>query len=251
MASMSNPDKHLDGLASSAAIGRGQPRFAILPVGSCEQHGAHLPVLTDTLSVDHVAAVVGDRLGGFVLPTVPYGTSPEHFGFPGTVSLRWSTLAAVVTDIAESCFRQGIPTVFVVSGHGGNFILNPCIREMNSRLPDDQRLVLIPEGTYFGPELTSSTPDDFHAGRWETAVMLTLRDDLVDMEAAIDFVPANGSRAELTNRPFRSLTTSGVWGYPSEATREEGTAILAGTVERVTDYVQEWLRTEEVQHAST
>lgn len=223
------------GGSSSTEVAGLRPAFAILPVGSCEQHGAHLPILTDTLTVERVVASVGERVGGLVLPTLPYGTSFEHLGFPGTMTLRWSTLAAIVADIADSCFRQGIGTLFVISGHGGNFILNPCVRELNSSLPPGHRLVLVPERVYLGDGSAAGDSDDVHAGLWETAIMLSLRPDLVTMTAAIDNVPSGATRADLTNRTLLSITGTGVWGRPLTATAEQGNTLFDSAVARVSD----------------
>lgn len=231
----------VDGRSSSPAIHEAMPAFAILPVGSCEQHGAHLPLLTDTLTVERVVTAVGALLGGFVLPTLPYGTSYEHLGFAGTVSLRYATLARVVTDIVESCFEQGVGTVFVISGHGGNFILNPCVRELNRSQLAGRRVVLVPEDIYLGPGLAKDRQDDFHAGRWETAILASLEPELVDLSAAVDHVPTGATRADLTNRPFRELTRSGVWGYPSGASAEEGRELFTACVSRVAAFVSAWL----------
>lgn len=222
---------------TSPGITRAAPSFAILPVGSCEQHGSHLPIRTDTFIVDAVVSKVAARTGGFVIPTLPYGTSPEHAGFAGTLSLGWTTLAAVVVDLVRSCIASGIDLVFVVSGHGGNFILNPCLRELNAVLPEYQRAVLVPESALVGPEVEA---DDLHAGHWETSIMLHLAPDMVVMDNAVDFVPASAVRSDLTNMRIQHVSPSGVWGRPVGSTAEAGAALLEAAAARVAAFIESW-----------
>ncbi len=212
--------------------------WAILPVGAHEQHGAHLPLETDTIVAEALSQAVAAKLGGQALPALPYGTSPEHIDFPGTVPLRWATLAAVVTDVIGACWRHQVDPVFVLSGHGGNFILNPTLRELNALHRPDHQAVLIPESVVFGPVLSET---ELHAGRWETSLILHLRPDLVQMANAVDEVPTDVLRADLTNRPMQHFTRSGVWGRPTEATAEEGQRLFAEMVERVAGYVARWV----------
>nr|MDQ2960563.1 creatininase family protein [Candidatus Dormibacteraeota bacterium] len=124
--------------ATSVQVRERRPRFAVLPVGAHEQHGGHLPLNTDSTVASWAGERVARRLGGWLLPTVPYGTSFTHRTFAGTITLEWATLAAIVADIVGACRSHGVKVVFVMSGHGGNFILNPCVRSLNARLEDGQ-----------------------------------------------------------------------------------------------------------------
>jgi creatinine amidohydrolase len=223
--------------AASTEVSERAPTFAVLPVGAHEQHGAHLPLSTDTIVASWAGEQVARRLGGLLLPTIPYGTSFTHRTFAGTVTLEWSTLAAVVGDVVANCYDHGVMTVFVMSGHGGNFILNPCIRSINARRREGQT-VLVPESVFFGESMTA---DDFHAGRWETSLGLSLAGDDVRMDRAIDFVPSGVNRAELTNRPISQFTPTGVWGRATEATAEEGGRLLEEMRDRLCTYVSGWL----------
>ncbi|RKX99981.1 creatininase family protein, partial [Candidatus Poribacteria bacterium] len=99
--------------------------IAILPIGSIEQHGRHLPLGTDWLIADRLARELGERLNAYVLPALPYGNSQEHMGFPGTIPLRPQTLALVIEDIILSLRHHGIKKVVVLSTHGGNWIIKP------------------------------------------------------------------------------------------------------------------------------
>jgi creatinine amidohydrolase len=230
--------------ATSVEVSERSPNFAVLPVGAHEQHGAHLPLSTDTIVASWAGEQVARRLGGLLLPTIPYGTSFTHRTFAGTVTLEWSTLAALVGDVVANCYEHGVMTVFIMSGHGGNFILNPCVRSINARCPEGQT-VLVPETVFFGASMTA---DDFHAGRWETSLGLALAADDVRMERAVDFVPAGVNRAELTNRPISQFTPTGVWGHATEATVEEGHRLLDEMGERLCAYVAGWLAQLAAEH---
>ena len=92
--------------------------FAILPVGSTEQHGPHLPLNTDTLIAERIALQTARRSVGLVLPAMPVGYAWVWRDVPGTLTLRFDTYMRFVRDVAESLERWGIKAVFLISGHG-------------------------------------------------------------------------------------------------------------------------------------
>lgn len=206
--------------------------FAILPIGATEQHGGVLPVGMDWIVATEMAAQVGEQLGAYVLPTIPIGTSMEHRGSPGTVWMRPSTLAAVVTDISDSLAVWGMHRLSVLSGHGGNFILGPTVRELNAT-HSDRQIVLVPERIIHGP---GSRPEDLHAGRTETSLGCHLLDVTPPGEEA-DFVP-DAARDELNHTPVTELSPSGVWGRPSQADAEYGKQEFDARIERITEYLR-------------
>jgi creatinine amidohydrolase len=110
--------------ATTTDAGAAHAAVAVLSVGSFEQHGPYLPLVTDTL----IAAAIADAIAGhhenvFQLLAIAYGCSHEHAAFPGTVSISATTLSAVVAYIAESCAHQGITALIIVNAHGGNSVL--------------------------------------------------------------------------------------------------------------------------------
>ena len=217
--------------STSTQIRDARPTLAILPVGSCEQHGSHLPVGTDAYTAAAVVDRVAEKIGAFALPTVSIGTSPEHRTFAGTVWLSAATLAAIVEDVALSLTESGIRRLAVLSGHGANFILRPAVRDINARYPD-LSLGLIPEGVMFG-----DFGDDLHAGFLERSIMMALMPDAVG-----DVPPAeipDAPREMLDLVPFAALTESGIWGDPAGATADEGRKALDAMVERVSRYLIE------------
>ena len=108
---------------------------AVLPVGSYEQHGPYLPLATDAIIASVIAEAVSARYGLLPLPPVTISCSHEHSQWRGTVSVRASTLYAVVTDIIESLRVSGIEKLLIVSGHGGNYVLSNVVQEASVRGP--------------------------------------------------------------------------------------------------------------------
>ena len=158
---------------------------------------------------------VAEALKAFYLHALPYSSSLAHKGFSGTVLLKPETVKRIIWDIAESVSDWGVRYLAVINFHGGNFILNPAIREWNmaGRLP---RIMHI--DYYRG---LSDTGANLHAGEMETSMMLYLAPERVRFERAKDYVPPFG-REDLTHFGMLGTSPTGVWGYPERATREKG-----------------------------
>ena len=107
---------------------------AVLPLGSTEQH-AYLSLAVDAILAERVAAEAAEPLGVPVFPVIPYGLAPYFLAYPGTVSLRVSTLLAVVGDVLDSLSAQGFRRVLIVNGHGGNNPVDAFVREWASMRP--------------------------------------------------------------------------------------------------------------------
>jgi creatinine amidohydrolase len=107
---------------------------AVLPLGSTEQH-AYLSLAVDAILAERVAAEAAEPLGVPVFPVMPYGLAPYFLAYPGTVSLRVSTLLAVVGDVLDSLSAQGFRRVLIVNGHGGNNPVDAFVREWASMRP--------------------------------------------------------------------------------------------------------------------
>lgn len=111
----------------------------VLPIGSIEQH-AHLSLAVDAILAERVAAEAAEPLGVPVFPVMPYGLAPYFMAYPGTVSLRVSTLLAVVGDILDSLFAHGFRRILIVNGHGGNNPVDAFCREWVSLKPTGTRV---------------------------------------------------------------------------------------------------------------
>lgn len=225
----------LPGPVSLAADTHEAP-FAILPIGATEQHGGVLPVGTDWMVATELAVGVGEALGAYVLPPIPIGTSMEQRGGSGTAWLRPATLADVVRDISDSLAIWGMTRMAVISGHGGNFILGPTVRELNADHPD-RLVVLVPERIKHGGQ--GLAPDDLHAGAREVSIGAHLFGAPTPTEDH-DFVP-DAHRDELNHRALLEISPTGVWGRPSQADAEQGEADLNASITRITDFLRETL----------
>jgi creatinine amidohydrolase len=212
--------------------------LALLPVGSFEQHGAFLPLATDTVIAVTVAQTIGAAYPALVLPPVTISCSHEHAGWRGTVSISAATLYSVVTDIAESLRRNGVDKLALISGHGGNYVLGNVVQEASAR---GEHLALFPTevdwldaraagGVELGPE------SDMHAGELETSLLLHAHPDLVRADHAEHDELAD-DRDRMLTRGLAAYTASGVVGRPSLASAAKGKAALANLVESFADVV--------------
>ncbi len=210
-----------------------EAEMAILPIGAIEQHGRHLPLGTDWLIADRCAKELGERLNAYVLPALAYGNSQEHMGFPGTITLRPQTLALIIEDIVLSLRHHGLKKVVVLSSHGGNWVIKPTVRDLNFRYPD--MTIVWTDGALPGEQ--ERIPKDIHSGRGETSTMLFYHPELVNMDRAEDFTPDVGQ--EYNDYVGFDLTTKvGVWGKPTEASKELGEQNITPRVERQAEYIQ-------------
>lgn len=229
-------------------VGAAGSQLAILPIGSIEQHGRHLPLATDWLTAEHVAREVAARLDCYLLPGVPFSCSLEHLGRSGTIAIQPETLMAYVRDIVDSLGRHGFSRVVLLNGHGGNFILKPAVRERNLRV-GGPKTILVTTFMAPDPDLAVEGTLDRHAGEWETSIVMALDASLVKQPLAEDSVPEVGIEFCDYVR-WEELTGNGVWGRPSRATEEKGELFLRRAVEFLVKYIpQAFERIERYERA--
>lgn len=229
-----NTSKELEGSKTDTAV---------LPIGSVEQHGPHLPLGTDWIVANEIAERVAEKLGDcYLLPAIPFSNSQEHLEFSGTVSIRPSTLAQMIRDIILSLYLHGMKKVIVVSGHGGNWIVKPTIRELNLEYPDLKIIHSEPMG---------EKPQDVHAGDSETSHMLYIDEGLVRKDKIADNLP-DATQEYLDYVGMKALSKEGTWGKASRASKEKGEKSLEARAEIIFSYVRETLaRLEELERAAT
>jgi len=199
--------------------------FAILPVGSFEQHGPHLPLDTDNRIAERMAIETARRSTGLVLPVLNIGYAWVWRDVPGTLTFRFETYMAMIRDIAESLDAWGIKALFVLSGHGSNpQPVKHAIRE----LIHDKFDIRVLNSIYLGLDTMLAEADspswasDLHAEEIETSLMLSIAPELVHMDRAVaDYppVPPDYGRSELS---MGHIMQSGVFGDPTKATAEKG-----------------------------
>lgn len=216
----------------------GDPPTLVVPVGSVEQHGPHLPLDTDVRVAAAVATGVHDRDPSLVLaPALPYGAAGEHEGFPGTVSLGHEALRAVLVEYGRSACRWA-SRLLLVNGHGGNVAtLVEAVALLRHEGRDAAWIPCVPT-----PADAAGVPLDAHAGRVETSLVLALAPHLVRTEAAAP--GATGPLRELLE-PMRSggvaaVSRNGVLGDPAGASAQEGRLLLDGMVAATADALRRW-----------
>jgi creatinine amidohydrolase len=216
------------------------------PVAAIEQHGPHLPLAVDSAIVLGVLGCALEKLDPavpcYVLPPLYYGKSNEHLRFPGTITLRTETLLATLAEVADSVARAGFRKLAFVNGHGGQpQVVQIAAREARIRHAD---LAVFPTFIWSVPncavELVSEREANYgiHAGALETALLLALLPDTVDMRSAVAEypygVPETGLISMEGERPgtqgfawlTHDLTVSGVIGDATLATSEMGVRLL-------------------------
>lgn len=212
-------------------------QVAVIPVGSIEQHGPHLPVSTDTDIVTEVAKRISEKKGYLLLPTITYGVSFEHAPF-FNLSIRESTLRTVLSDLCISLLFNGIKTVFIINGHHGN--LKP-IKNIDIKLKklSKNKLKVFPLSYWHFMKR-----DFDHAGFVETSLMLAISKSVKMKSAKKGLITDKMTKQQiqklgkLANQSFQKATKNGIWGDPTKATKKDGQAILAEIINNLSKRCQ-------------
>lgn len=211
-------------------------RAALLPIGSFEQHGRHLPLITDTIVACAIAHAIAEIHSIHELPPVTISCSHEHMRWAGTVAISSVTLQAIVTDVVKSLGQSGIASLVLVNAHGGNYVLANVVQEATSR---GDSMILFPTDsdwrkarTEAGIETTSES--DMHAGELETSILLHAYPSLVRPDyMTSDWIADD--RKHLLTLGMEGYTESGVIGRPSLATAAKGKAVLGSLLRSFTE----------------
>lgn len=212
--------------------------LVVLPLGSMEQHGPHLPLTTDAIIadglLDHALARLSPTAHVWRLPCLAYGKSNEHIGFPGTISLSHASLSSVLIDVAHSVREAGFERLAFLSGHGGNSpTMDVVARDLHAAT--GLTCFCIDPGIQFGTVTGISEQErlfGYHAGQIETSLMLVLAPDLVCIELAVAEFPSPDQDIVGLAGPARMAwitsdwSRSGVFGDATAASRELGEHML-------------------------
>jgi mycofactocin precursor peptide peptidase len=206
----------------------GPRRLLMVPVGSLEQHGAHLPLDTDTRIAAAVASrACAGRSGVRLAPSIAIGASGEHADFPGTLSIGSVALSTLLVELGRHASLHW-PAMLLVNGHGGNATaIADAVRQLRreGRRSHAWHAGLRPGTPTSEDELTP----DAHAGRVETSMMLALAPDDVRLDAAAagDTRPLTEILSDLSAHGVRQVSPNGVLGDPAGASAAEGARLLA------------------------
>lgn len=245
---------------TSPDLGRIAPHtVALLPLAAIEQHGNHLPVVTDTALVTEIArraeAALPDTVA--LLPTLWPGSSHHHFGFPGTISIRSETYILVLKDLVDSLIASGFQRIVLLNGHGGN--VGPANEalyriSLEHQGPDAPWVTCATYWRLAGEELAAQTfmetPNLTHACEYETSMMMGLRTEWVHLDRAkgarteryskfydpLGYTPSKVSICET----FGQMTNTGAMGLPEKATREKGNQLFQLISQSVIEFLAEF-----------
>ena len=234
-------------------------KVAIVPLGSIEQHGHHLPLITDTALAEAVARGVHENLRDetILIPTLWCGHSTHHLAFPGTISLSQEVYKLVLSEVCHSLVKSGFRRIFLLNGHGGNDIpARYAMREIKTRHTDVEGLKVV-FASYWNlaaDELRGIRESEIggmgHACEMETSLMLHLHPQLVRMEKAERDGPTqkppyrqydmlSGSPVYMVEE-FHELSRTGTVGHPDLASAEKGQRFYQAIVESVTAFVRDF-----------
>lgn len=200
-------------------------QVAVIPIGSIEQHGPHLPVSTDSDIVTEVAKKLSEKKGYLLLPTITCGVSFEHAPF-FNLSIRESTLRNVLIDLCISLSDNNIKTIFIINGHHGN---QKSINNIDVKLKklSKNKLKVFPLSYWHFMKREFD-----HAGFVETSLMMAISKNLKMKLAKKGLITDKMTTQEIkkigkiANQSFPKATKNGVWGDPTKASKSEGKKIL-------------------------
>ncbi len=240
-----------------------QNRVAVLPVGTVEQHGPHLPLVTDVLTASELSRLAVERIPSeaVLLPPVYYSFNEHHMDFPGTIAVEGPTIINYVTDIGISLARHGFRKILIVNGHGSNVpFLDIVARNITNRT--DAICAMVPWWNLVPRELFAELRESefpggmAHGCELETSIVLNLRPDLVQMDKAekeISFAKTEFFYWDLQapspvffQEWFSRYSRTGTVGDPTKATATKGRRFVEAVAVRLASLIHE-LRERSIQ----
>ncbi len=216
--------------------------LVILPAGSVEQHGPHLPTGTDIFAANVIAHAVAERMDGLVLPATPFGVTPMHMPFEGTITLNPDTYMRVTIETCLSAAGHGARRLLILNWHEGNI---PSLAIAAEALHREQGMtVLTVQACYVAEELYGQSCNGLtHGGEIEALAVLACRPDLVHLDR-IDYSSDHGQghrmdklRRTRSYQPvltdIRAIAPTGWFGSPQHATAEKGAKMLTDIADAI------------------
>jgi creatinine amidohydrolase len=239
-----------------------EKRVAVLPVGTIEQHGPHLPLVTDVLTASEMSRRAVQQIPGeaVLLPSVFYAFNEHHMDFPGTIAVRGETFINYVTDIGRSLAHHGFRKILLVNGHGSNVpFLDIAARNITNQSAAICAMApwwnLVPRQLLKELRESESPGGMAHGCELETSVLLYLRGDLVQMDKAERDIPVQRSEffywdlqspsPVFFQEFFSRYSRTGTLGDPTKASVRKGELFVAAAVETLVRVIRE-LRMREI-----
>ncbi len=237
-----------------------QEAMVLIPIGSFEQHGQHLPLATDSIISQEVTRLVAERINHefpvLVFPQIPFGKSTEHASRPGTISLETEVLTNLLRNICKNLAKNGFKKIVFINGHGGNTnLLNTMLRGIREETGAFVTSIYLYSETLLKDVLDRfklEELDVFHACTLETSFMMTLKPELVHMkkaskekphkfteESGYKYLKLAGSKGIEFSWLIDDISDSGVIGDPTKATPEIGKEVLKVLIENVYEVLRE------------
>ena len=211
----------------------------IIPFGTIEEHGSHLPLSTDTIQVYEVVKKVAEKMLVFVAPPLHYGVLTSTRNHAGSIGISANSLRVITRDIIKSGYAKGLRNFILISGHAGNIHMS-ALREVGEEMIDefgDIKIAIISEYDMIRQESNKfvETKDDGHAGEIETSRILYLAPHLVKGRAKEEYPKLP--------KPFLARDKvkywkGGVWGNPAKANKRKGEKLFLFSVDRVVEIVK-------------
>lgn len=218
---------------------RNKVEQVLIPVGSLEQHGGHLPVSTDSIIVEYLANMISKKIPSIVLPAIVYGVSYEHKPL-FNISISSSALSNILSEICVSLIENGLNNVIILNGHHGNAGLLQYIPQIVER-------TIFQDSNIYSINYWQLLDREFdHAGFVETSLVLAIRPELVNMKkarkGAEDHTLLRAVTSSFLNKPssFTKITKNGVWGDPSNASANEGKKLLNHAINNILTVIRQF-----------
>jgi creatinine amidohydrolase len=231
-------------------------RVCLIPAGTLEDHGPHLPIDADTRIATEICRRAAEEASDDVvlLPPISHGYTPHHMDFPGPITIGWETFTRYCTDVGTSLARHGFRRILFLNGHGSNIpLLDMAARLIGLEHPN----VLAAAAFYLTSERGRAVIEEVresaiggmgHACELETSIYLALDPDAVFMDRAVDensYPEGPNAWMDWSDGPLKlmpwwnAISHTGVHGEPTKATAEKGKALLDAAVEECVAFVRE------------
>ena len=215
----------------------GKKQVAVIPVGSIEQHGPHLPISTDSDIVTEVSRKICQKNNYLLLPTLNFGVSQEHAPF-FNLSLKEITLQKILSDLCLSLYENNVKTIFIINGHHGNInAIKNIDKKLQKKLKNKIKVFTFSYWHFMERDFD-------HAGFVETSLMLAISNQVKMKLAKKGLMTDDMSKQEikkiskLASKSFPKVTKNGVWGDPRKATKKDGQKLFFEIIKNLAEKCQ-------------